>query len=130
MNQVLTKKTAFICIVKENSKEEISGLKNIKEIVPQVLSTDYTSKLYSGVDSDDEDASGKKRKKKKRCNKRGDTKDGEEEDEGVKLETDSKKEEKKEDEGATFTVSKIKSEKDLLEVVQKQKNAWILGTYR
>ena len=44
LNQVLTKKTAFICVVKENNKDEIDGLKKVKEIVPQVQSIDYCRK--------------------------------------------------------------------------------------
>ena len=43
-NQVLTKKTAFLCIAQENSKDEIGSLKLVKEIVPQVYSADYSSK--------------------------------------------------------------------------------------
>lgn len=45
VNQVLTKKTAFICVVKENNKDEISGVKQVKEIIPQVYSADYLSGL-------------------------------------------------------------------------------------
>ena len=40
VNQVLTKKTAFICVVKENNKDEISGVKQVKE-----NSADYLSGL-------------------------------------------------------------------------------------
>ena len=40
-NQVLTKETAFICVAKENSKDELKGLQKTKEIIPQVLSLDY-----------------------------------------------------------------------------------------
>lgn len=47
-NQVLTKETAFICVVKENNKDEIGGLKKTKEIIPQPLSAGPLRKKAKG----------------------------------------------------------------------------------
>ncbi len=33
-NQVLTRETAFIYIVKENKKDKVGGLKKVREIIP------------------------------------------------------------------------------------------------
>lgn len=40
-NQVLTQKTAFICVVKQNAADEIRGLKKESKLVPQIESIDY-----------------------------------------------------------------------------------------
>lgn len=44
-NQVLSKEATFIWIVKENTSNEIGGVKKIKEIAPQAISIDYKPKL-------------------------------------------------------------------------------------
>ena len=43
-NQVLTRRTAFVAVVKENSGDEIGGLTKEKILIPQVLSSDYAEK--------------------------------------------------------------------------------------
>ena len=40
-NQVLTKKTAFICVVKQNGTDEIATLDNERIVIPQTQSVDY-----------------------------------------------------------------------------------------
>ena len=40
-NQVLTRRTAFVAVVKENNPDEIGSLEKEKMLVPQVLSSDY-----------------------------------------------------------------------------------------
>ena len=43
-NQVLTRRTAFVAVVKENSPDEIGSLEKEKTLMPQVLSSDYVEK--------------------------------------------------------------------------------------
>ena len=49
-NQVLTRRTAFVAVVKENNPDEIGSLEKEKMLVPQVLSSDY-AESKKGVSS-------------------------------------------------------------------------------
>ena len=141
-NQVLTKKTAFICVIKENSKDEIGGLKKVKEIVPQVLSADYASqkidvksfefeaKKRTGMVLRSAGARGGLRSKATAMRSAGDgmmmekksvsksmvTRDEEEGEEEL-----AESPQKSDIGSDTKTTSQLKSEAELLEIIQKQK---------